>query len=274
MHGRLKGLDLYWEGKIAIPIETGITINLSPTAVNDRNPNQLEYPIRESVSYLTLWSNIKNPTSMGISSKKTSKELWGHLEKEYTVVSKLARKRKEDRLRTSRYTSGKVTGSGGYAEKFRGLYKEAVDAGANIDEEQMLTIFIDSFPRGSEWATVLGNVAEETNFNVVALRLQEHVRFMSGDEGEAVPGGEKVSAMQAEINELKERIVAMQTRKGPANPDLKCSNQNCKGIGHTIENCFKLGGGKQGQYPKWWKGKRDVPVPAASNATSSDGTSS
>ncbi|THU87699.1 hypothetical protein K435DRAFT_804090 [Dendrothele bispora CBS 962.96] len=220
-----------------------MTINLSPTAVNDRNPNQLKYPIRESVAYLTIWSNIKNPTSMGISSKKTSKELWEHLQKEYTV---------EDKLHSLRYTDGKVTGTGGYAEKFRGAYKEAVDAGASIEEEQMLTIFIDSFPHGPEWATVLGNLATEDNFNIVALRLQEHVRFMSGTDGETVAGGKKVSAMQAEINELKERIVTMQaSRKGPANPDLKCSNSNCKGVRHTIDNCFKLGGGKQGQYLKW-----------------------
>ncbi|THU84271.1 hypothetical protein K435DRAFT_687880, partial [Dendrothele bispora CBS 962.96] len=269
MHGKLKGLDLYWEGKIATPIDTGITIGLSPTAVNDRNPNQLEYPIRESVAYLTLWTNIKNPTSMGIASKKTSKELWGHLEKEYMAVSKMARKRREDKLRLSRYTSGKVTGSGGYAEIFRGLYKEAVDAGAKIDEEQMLTIFVDSFPRGPEWATVLGSLADEDNFNVAAMRLQEHVRFLNGDDSEVIAGGEKVSAMQAEINELKERIVAMQARKGPANPDLKCTNANCKGVGHTIDNCFKLGGGKQGQYPKWWKGKRDVPLPNSANNTTS-----
>ncbi|THU98521.1 hypothetical protein K435DRAFT_660767, partial [Dendrothele bispora CBS 962.96] len=167
-------------------------------------PNQLEYPIRESVAYLTIWSNIKNPTSMGISSKKTSKELWGHLEKEYTVVSKLARKQKEDKLWSLQYTDGKVTGTGGYAEKFRGAYKEAVDAGANIDDEQMLTIFVDSFPHGPEWATVLGNLATEDNFNLVSLRLQEHVRFMSGSDGETTAGGEKVSAMQTEI-------IAMQT---------------------------------------------------------------
>jgi hypothetical protein len=81
---------------------------------------------------------------------------------------------------------------------------------------------------------------------------------------------DRVSALQAEIKELKEMISAnatYQKKKGPANPDLKCSNSNCNGVGHTIENCFKMGGGKQGQYPSWWKGKRDAPLPSANNAT-------
>ncbi|THV03655.1 hypothetical protein K435DRAFT_817177 [Dendrothele bispora CBS 962.96] len=189
--------------------------NHSPTAVNDHNPNQLEYPIRESAAYLMLWSNIKNPMSTGVGSEKTSKELWDHLEKDHTV-----------------------TGPGGHAEKFRGLYKEAVDAGAKIDDVQMLTIFIDSFPQGPE------------------IRMSD----------DTVVGGDKILAMQAEINELKERIVAMQaTCKTTVNPDLKCSNPNCKGIGHMIKNCFKLGGGKQGKYPKWWKRKQDASLPNAPN---------
>ncbi|KAJ3789910.1 hypothetical protein GGU10DRAFT_253881, partial [Lentinula aff. detonsa] len=27
--------------------------------------------------------------------------------------------------------------------------------------------------------------------------------------------------------------------------------------GHLIKECFQKGGGKEGQYPPWWKGKRE-----------------
>ncbi|KAJ3832248.1 hypothetical protein F5878DRAFT_511027, partial [Lentinula raphanica] len=44
----------------------------------------------------------------------------------------------------------------------------------------------------------------------------------------------------------------------------KCSN--CKRLGHLAEDCFQKGGGKEGQYPAWWKGKKDTSGPSA-NAT-------
>ncbi|THU98125.1 hypothetical protein K435DRAFT_661505, partial [Dendrothele bispora CBS 962.96] len=272
-YGRLKGLDLYWEGKVHRPTTSGITVNLAATAVNDPNPNELEYPIRESVAYLTLWSNIKSPNALGLGSKKTSSDLWFHLEKEFMVVSKLSRKRKEDALRNCRYTGGGITGNSGYAEKIRALYKDATDAGATISDEQLITLFVDSFPRSPEWLPILAGLADETNFNVAANRLQEFVRLMNGTDGGGIEGMDKVSALQSEVKQLKEQIVAMQARKGPANPGLKCTNQNCNRVGHTIENCFRKGGGKEGQYPSWWKGKRDNSTSTTTSATANTSSS-
>ncbi|THU99518.1 hypothetical protein K435DRAFT_658850, partial [Dendrothele bispora CBS 962.96] len=141
------------------------------TAVNGPNPNKLEYPIRELVAYLTLWSNIKSPNALGLGTMKTSSDLWSHLEKEFMVVSKSSRKRKEDALHNCRYTGGGITGNGGYAEKIRALYKDATDTGATISDEQLITLFVDSFPRSPEWLPILAGLADESNFNVTANRL-------------------------------------------------------------------------------------------------------
>ncbi|KAJ3981327.1 hypothetical protein F5890DRAFT_1389822, partial [Lentinula detonsa] len=46
--------------------------------------------------------------------------------------------------------------------------------------------------------------------------------------------------------------------------DRKCNN--CKRAGHIAEECYRRGGGKEGQYPSWWKGKKDTEGPVA-NAT-------
>ncbi|KAJ3969905.1 hypothetical protein EV361DRAFT_997440 [Lentinula raphanica] len=70
--GCLKGLHLYWEGKINIPkdttkptTETTGESKSQPTstAINNPSPMLLEYELRESVAYLTLWNNIRNPES-------------------------------------------------------------------------------------------------------------------------------------------------------------------------------------------------------------------
>ncbi|KAF9254373.1 hypothetical protein L218DRAFT_509185 [Marasmius fiardii PR-910] len=69
--GRIKGLNLYWEGVVTVPSpplpDTPHTPQpySTPTAVNDPFPNLLEYRLRESVAYLTIWNNIKNPMGLG-----------------------------------------------------------------------------------------------------------------------------------------------------------------------------------------------------------------
>jgi hypothetical protein len=49
--------------------------------------------------------------------------------------------------------------------------------------------------------------------------------------------------------------------------NLVCKNKaNCRRTEHSIEDCFQLGGGKQGQYSAWWRGKQTVPTgPTAAN---------
>ncbi|THU83767.1 hypothetical protein K435DRAFT_573455, partial [Dendrothele bispora CBS 962.96] len=221
------------------------------TAVNDLNPNELKYPIRESVAYLTLWSNIKSPNALGLGLKMSS-DLWGHLETEFMVVSKLLRKRKEDSLWNCRYTGGGITGNGGYAEKICSLYKDATDAGATISDEQLIILFVNSFPRSPKW---------------------EFVWLMNGSNSGGIKGMDKVSALQTEVKHLKKQIVAMQVRKGPVNPGLKCTNPNCNCVGHVIENCFRKSGGKEGQYPCWWKGEQDNATSVTANATANASSS-
>ncbi|KAJ7774184.1 hypothetical protein DFH07DRAFT_709168, partial [Mycena maculata] len=48
--------------------------------------------------------------------------------------------------------------------------------------------------------------------------------------------------------------------------NLVCSNVQCGAPGkkgHSIADCFWPGGGKEGQWPAWWKGKR--PTAAVAN---------
>jgi len=60
---------------------------------------------------------------------------------------------------------------------------------------------------------------------------------------------------------------------GSSNPNkshLLCANPTCGKTGHLIADCFQMGGGKQGQYPAWWKGKQTIPP--ITNFTSSSST--
>ncbi|KAJ3831763.1 hypothetical protein F5878DRAFT_516662, partial [Lentinula raphanica] len=248
----------------------------APTAINDPKPTTLEYELRESVAYLTLWNNIKNPDGLGIPHGLTSHKLWKYLETEFQTVTAIARQRKEDNLRACRYVEGmRVAGEGGYAEKMRLLLKEANDCGAEITPMQFNTIFLDSFPRTPAWLVTTGNLMGEKSFTVIVSRLEEFFLHAGGGtktNSISVAPTDRVTALQAEVEQLKTMLAqGRPPPRSPNNPDLVCTNPNCRGRGHTIENCWKLGGGKQGQYPKWWKGKRDAPLlnPSANTTTTS-----
>ncbi|ESK80654.1 hypothetical protein Moror_15512 [Moniliophthora roreri MCA 2997] len=103
------------------------------------------------------------------------------------------------------------------------------------------------------------------------MKLQEHYCLITKDK----PGQHflKVTALHAQIKELKEANVTLTANagsaainkqcKGPHNSDLKCLNAKCGKVRHLIEDCFEEGGGKQGQYPDWWKGKKWAALPSA-----------
>ncbi|KAF9266323.1 hypothetical protein L218DRAFT_1017372 [Marasmius fiardii PR-910] len=142
-NGQIKGLNLYWEGKVHVPSPNTPTPYAAPSAVNNPHPNPLEYSLHESVAYLTIWNNIKNPSGLSIPSSKTSSELWQYLEKEYLLVSQLARQCKKDALKDCKYVEGvdgKISREGGYAKKMQLLRKAAMDAGAHIPEERFISL--------------------------------------------------------------------------------------------------------------------------------------
>lgn len=62
------------------------------TPVNDPKPLLLEYNLRESVAFLTIWNNIKDPIGLGLLNYigKMSKKLWTHMIVEFSTVANYA----------------------------------------------------------------------------------------------------------------------------------------------------------------------------------------
>ncbi len=85
-----------------------------------------------------------------------------------------------------------------------------------------------------------------------------------------------MQALQASIQALTLQVQSLSLKKNmaPRSDKSHTPNNACKGLGHTLDKCWKLGGGRQGQYPPWWKGKRDTPVPSSANLATSNVASS
>ncbi|KAJ3820226.1 hypothetical protein F5880DRAFT_1466029, partial [Lentinula raphanica] len=59
--------------------------------------------------------------------------------------------------------------------------------------------------------------------------------------------------LTSRIEELEKRLSAQMALKSPrGNNSKECSN--CGRKGHLKEECYRKGGGKEGQYPSWWRG--------------------
>ncbi|KDQ22451.1 hypothetical protein PLEOSDRAFT_1031062, partial [Pleurotus ostreatus PC15] len=67
------------------------------------------------------------------------------------------------------------------------------------------------------------------------------------------------------IQALQTRIAQLESGKRKKKEDKTCTN--CKKKGHLAEDCFRDGGGKAGQWPDWWQGKRDGSNPGGTGGS-------
>ncbi|KAJ3831314.1 hypothetical protein F5878DRAFT_516951, partial [Lentinula raphanica] len=66
--------------------------------------------------------------------------------------------------------------------------------------------------------------------------------------------------LAAKVEELEKKLSAQMTvRKN----DKECAN--CGRKGHLKEDCYRKGGGKEGQFPSWWRGKKDTNSTSSAN---------
>lgn len=79
-----------------------------------------------------------------------------------------------------------------------------------------------------------------------------------------VPKGDSVQGLQVTIAALQANISLLKVNSPrPRFSNNIRSNTTCAWPrGHTIHKCWSLGRGIQGQYPAWWKGKCNIPLPS------------
>jgi Reverse transcriptase (RNA-dependent DNA polymerase)/gag-polypeptide of LTR copia-type/GAG-pre-integrase domain len=290
-HGKPKGLHKYWGNEITIPKPTPSisdtpstpstapsTATSIPTPVHSTKPSELEYELRESVALSSILINVVDISGSGLNPSGTSHEAWKLLLDQYGKTSDRARNMREEALASCKLIEGgKVAGEGGHIEKMRTLRKLANDTGADIQDSRFITKLLDSFPES--WDAVITPMYSETNLSTVIMNLTTHAERLAIRDARTKPelSVDTVKALETTIMALQTEMKSLKSNpsRGTPNPNkahLKCSNTvYCGKTGHLIEDCFQQGGGKAGQYPPWWKGKRSQTpsVPSANLATSS-----
>ncbi|KAJ7660151.1 hypothetical protein DFH06DRAFT_988979, partial [Mycena polygramma] len=145
-----------------------------------------------------------------------------------------------------------------HVTRLRNLWRAANDMGARIDDAQFRTIFISLL--GEEWDTVVPVLHMfKTSAEVISFVTMHAERLnRTGVPSMAAPAPQ---ALAANTNWDARRA---------ARKNLVCTNAQCGAPskkGNAIADCFWPGGGKAGQWPAWWKGKRGPT--AAANAVES-----
>ncbi len=258
----------YWENKVS-PQPPNL-LPLPATGLTSLTPLDHEYAQRESAALSSIIQNVTDPFVFGLDPCGKAYEVWNKLQREYGAHSDIIQKRREDVLRAARFKDGeKVTGNGGYVEKMRQLLKEANNAGAKINNDNFATILIDSFPES--WDPIVSTLHGEKDIVKIVARLSAHGDRVAGHGGHPTSSSSTDllnQALCASITALAQQIQSLNTTtrrdQKPSNGKSHEANEHCKGIGHTIDECWKIGGGKQGQYPPWWKGKHNAPLPPSS----------
>ncbi|KAJ6627302.1 hypothetical protein B0H10DRAFT_2210677 [Mycena sp. CBHHK59/15] len=134
------------------------------------------------------------------------------------------------------------------------LWQVANDMGAGIVDAQFHTVFNSLFEE--EWDNVVPVLHTfKTSVEIISFVTMHAERLnrngtssTSNPTPQALPANTNFDACRA------------------ARKNLVCSNVQCSAPGkkgHVITDCYWPGGGKEGQWPAWWKGKKPAATLAA-----------
>jgi hypothetical protein len=274
---KTQGLYGYADGTISKPTDSNPTTAAGPatragstaaaattatvtpaTAVYSTTPSLEEWSFRNDRAKGIIESYIDDLPSLLLGTdEKSAREIIVDLEKEYGQKDMLVKVMTERKLRTYTFKGSEPLDE--FFKNLRSIRKEAIQAGNVIDDGTFRQIVLAAFP-GKEFDNIISNITSSSNYKTSSSVIQQ-ISFAYSrveERSNEVASGSTITAeahtaVLAKMEEL-ERKVAAAARV--SKPDVKCSN--CGRVGHIAADCFRKGGGKEGQYPAWWKGKKDT----------------
>jgi hypothetical protein len=249
-------------GAGTIPTSTTSTV-VTPTAVYSTSPSLEEWNFRNDRAKGIIESYIDDlPSLIHGTDEKSAREVMLALETEYGQKDMLIKVMTERKLRTYVFNGSEPLDE--YFKNLRSIRKEAVLAGNEIDDSTFRQIVLAAFP-GKEFDGIISNITSSPSSYTTSSSVIQQIAFSYSrieERSNAATSGSKITAeahaaVLAKVEELEKKM-ATAWAKG-AKSDVKCSN--CSRSGHLAADCFRKGGGKEGQYPAWWKGKKDTDPP-------------
>lgn len=245
---RARGARGYLDGTIKKPDDSDTKISeIKGTEWTSKTPSLEEWEERDAWALGLIIYNTKNPVGLGIKMDGSAAEAWQALTDNYGVFSEIAAMNAEKHLRATEFRDGMDFLK--HVEDMREKWKAATEKGATINDSVFRTILIASLPES--WNTVVAGIYAMTKSKDVIAALTIHWDRLVLQKQKA---GISATALQVQTSQTKQRLV--------------CVNPNCRRTGHSIENCYWRGGGKEGQFPPNFRNRdKNTTTPSQNNAT-------
>ena len=190
----------------------------------------------------TILMNIAPNVQAGLDCSSV-KAAWDCLEDRYAWTDPIAQNLAHTRLQTKKFVDGSTETLPGHIAELRRMREACGGLGLNITEAQFSGIITLSMPTPS-WDPVIGTLGGILDSKVIISRLCTEWNRRQG-----------LSANTKESNTVFQ---------ASSKTSSKC--ENCNRLGHTKVQCWGKGGGREGQYPEWWRGKKDSRTSNSVNA--------
>lgn len=235
------------------PVTASTPVAQTDTAWTSTSPSAEEWDARDAWCMLAIRQNVKNPIGLGLRTDGTAAEAWASLEKRYNNSNDLARAYAQRELRSLKLEEG-----GDYQEHIANLlakHQRANAIGSNVTDADFREIILTSLP--SSWDVVVATLHSAATSTDMIVLLDLHWSRINRN---------------AKVKSSGTSAVALKAngRSGGFTRKI-CSNPSCGRRGHTIEQCYWPGGGKEGQFPAGF-GQRGGATGSATTAASTTGT--
>jgi hypothetical protein len=216
-----------------------------------KRPSQDEWEQRNAYAQGLVALNVKNPVGHGVKLEGTAAESWKSLTDVQDKVTDIGRLTAGNLLRSIRHTEGSDLDTHFCA--LRKAWKRYNDQGGKMGDTEFRMVVLASMPK--EWMIFVSTLGVYTTSTEVIAQIMAHDAMLARDR----PSNNTPAIIKA--------LATTQSQRS----QLTCTNPSCGRTGHTIDKCFKPGGGMEGQYPDWWKKKgtatNSKPKPTANIAT-------
>ncbi|KAE9392884.1 hypothetical protein BT96DRAFT_999927 [Gymnopus androsaceus JB14] len=236
------------------------------TAVFSLTPSLEEWVFRNDRAKGIVESHIDDlPSLMPSVDDKTAKEVFDTLDKEFAKKDGMRKVLTERRLRSFVFREAEPIDE--FFKQLREIRKEALEAGNVIEDKTFQEIVIAAFPMLAFDSIIQNITANESLYPSSASVIQQITFQYSRVENrpDAVVAGDRIAHAHVAVSPH----AALMAQSG--NSDKKC--HNCGRTGHIKDDCFRKGGGKEGQYPAWWRGKKDTTIPSPGLPSATPSTS-
>lgn len=245
------------------------------TAVFSLKPSPEEWLFQNDRAKGIVESHIYHlPSLIPDVDDKSAKEPFEILDAEFSKKDGMCKVLTDRRLRSLIFRETESIDE--FFNQLREVRLTAMEAGNNINDKIFREIVITAFPTLAFDSIIQNITANESQYPTAASVIQQ-ITFQYSQvkhRPDAVVSGDKIAQAHTAMSsqaalllriEKLEGLAAKNARSG--NSDKKC--HNCGRTGHLKDDCFRKGGGKEGQYLTWWRGKKDTDLPLSGSPLSS-----